>query len=70
MTEKFSFPFKLVNEDNGACGDPECCGYRESWVEIRDSNGREVFNGSWGDEDSLALIEKAFRALYREEPHA
>jgi hypothetical protein len=45
MTEKFNVtckkcgsPAKVVHDDNGACGDPNCCGEREYWIEIRCTN--------------------------------
>lgn len=62
----FKFPLKMYEMDNGACGDPECCGDYQEWVEISDANGKAIFDGRYGDEDQLALIEKAFRSLQGE----
>ena len=67
MKERFKLPFKLVEQDNGACGDPECCGGFEEWVEILDADGHEVFNGRDGDRTQKRLIQRAFGAFYREQ---
>lgn len=40
--DKCGEPARLVQEDNGACGDPECCGAYETWIEAHCDKCKQI----------------------------